>query len=366
MFAFFAPCVAAQSVYAPVAGSVTPWGGYPVADAVPYQPTMESQVAGGGSTWTEPPAPVFESPALGPQPYYDPSVTPIDAPGLPSADPYGVETESAGDGKSLLPPGTRDGMFQKVNVWAAWLPRLESDSIGFTDLKANVVLGVPFFTRETPLVITPQYQMHFTDGPDMIDVPPRLHDAQVDFRHFRRIGDNWIFDAAVQLGVYADDYSFDASDAFRVNGRALAIYESSPEWKWIIGAAYINAAGYTVLPVAGVSYSTDDLKAELVFPKSRVAWRLASSPVPGIDERWIFVTAELYGGQWAVERTSGANDVLAYSDWRITLGYERKIIGGLSRTFEIGYVFNRELQYDSIPGDIEIDDTLMVRMGLTY
>jgi hypothetical protein len=257
-------------------------------------------------------------------------------------------------------------MLQKVNFWAAWLPRLESDSIGFTDLKTNVVLGLPFFTRETPLVITPQYQLHLTDGPDMIDVPPRLHDAQVDLRHFRRIGENWIFDAAVQLGMYADDYSFDTGDAFRVNGRALAIYESSPEWKWIIGAAYINAAGYTVLPVAGVSYSTDDLKAELVFPKSRIAWRLASSPVPGIDERWIFVTAELYGGQWAVERTSGATDVLAYSDWRITLGYERKIIGGLSRTFEIGYVFNRELLYDSVPGDIEIDDTLMVRAGLTY
>lgn len=352
-----------QSVNPPNAG--VPWGGYPVADTVPYQPTIEPQPQLGESVWTEPPEQVFTGPAL-PYPPCDPNLMPGEMPCVPIADPYAVESETGPNGKSLLPPGTRDGVFQKVNVYGTWLPRLESDSFGYSNIKTNVVLGLPLFTRETPLVITPQYQIYWTDGPDFIDVPPRLHDAQTEFRHFRRVGENWIAEGAIQLGVYADDYSFDADDAFRVNGRALAIYEPSPEWKWILGVAYINAAGYTVLPVAGVAYSTDDFKAELVFPRSKIGWRLLSSPAPGLDERWIYVTAELTGGQWAVQRESGINDVLSYSDWRIAIGYERKIIGGLSRTFEVGYVFNRELLYDTVPGDIEIDDTLMVRMGVTY
>ena len=356
----------AQSVYVPQGAPVAPWGGYPVAESVPFQPTMDPKPPIEGDIWTEPPAPMFESTVLGPQPYYDPAFTQVDSPGLPSADPYGVESDSAAGDKSLLPPGTRDGVFQKINLQAAWLPRFESDSLGFTDLKANVVLGLPLFTRETPLVITPQYQIHYTDGPTMVDVPPRLHDAQIEFRHFRRLNDCWIFEGAITPGYYADDYSFDTGDAFRLSGRAMMIYESSPEWKWILGAAYVNAAGYAVLPIAGAAYDVGDFKAELVFPRPRIAWRLASSAAPGLDEQWVYVLGEFSGDRWAVERTSGANDVLSYSDWRIVLGYERKIVGGLSRTFEVGYVFNRELEYESTIGDIEIDDTLMVRMGLTY
>ena len=48
------------------------------------------------------------------------------------------------------------------------------------------------------------------------------------------------------------------------------------------------------------------------------------------------------------------------------VGYERKIIGGLSWFLENGYVFNGELLYDTVPSDIEIDDTSMVRIEVRY
>ncbi len=34
-----------------------------------------------------------------------------------------------------------------------------------------------------------------------------------------------------------------------------------------------------------------------------------------------------------------------YNDFRILLGIERKVAGGLSRRVEVGYVFGRELEY---------------------
>jgi hypothetical protein len=58
--------------------------------------------------------------------------------------------------------------------------------------------------------------------------------------------------------------------------------------------------------------------------------------------------------------------VISYSDWRLLAGYERKITGGLSRRFEVGYVFNREIEYEADPAETPLDDTLFARVGLTY
>jgi hypothetical protein len=58
--------------------------------------------------------------------------------------------------------------------------------------------------------------------------------------------------------------------------------------------------------------------------------------------------------------------VINYSDWRLLAGYERKITGGLSTRYETGYVFKRELEYDSATPDVALDDTLFLRAGLTY
>ena len=72
------------------------------------------------------------------------------------------------------------------------------------------------------------------------------------------------------------------------------------------------------------------------------------------------------GGAWAVERTDGSADRLDITDWRVYLGVERKIVGGLSRRIELGYVFGRTLEYESDGRQVHLDDTLMLRAGITY
>jgi hypothetical protein len=268
---------------------------------------------------------------------------------------------------SLLPPGTRSGVFQKAKFTATYLPALEDDGFGWTDLRSEVVLGLPFFTRETPIVITPAYELHFLDRPPGFDLPPRLNDATIDFHHFRRIGDHWIADFAVTPGLFADDHSFDSSDAFRINGRALAIYEPSPVWKWVLGVTYVNGAWNKVVPVAGFVYTpTEDVEYRLVFPNPKISWRLPQSPVPGQDEYWLFAEADFANAIWAFEQPDGTPDVFAWRDYRLILGLERKIIGGLSSRVEIGYVFNRQFKLASSPGEVDVDDTLMFRVGVAY
>jgi hypothetical protein len=383
LLVFVASVASAQSPYPTTAASPqSPWGGYVVPQQVPYQPTLGTApgspagepASAGGST-----APVIivpeqcAPPGTAAYPAYP--CTDAACPGTagmpwPDGCPPGAvycETVPQVQTDSALPPGTRNGVFQKINFTGAWLPRLDDGSLGMTDAQIDVVFGLPFFTRENPLVITPTYAAHFLDGPVTPDLPPRLHDAQLDFETFQHIGERWILDLDVTVGEHADDYSFGADDALRITGSGAVVFVPSPAWKWVLGVAYVDRANTEFLPIAGAIFTpNDDAEYRLVFPAPKVSWRLPWTAIPGRDERWLYVGGEFGGGVWAVERTTGATDELDITDWRVFLGAERKIIGGLSRRIEVGYVFCRTLQYGSVGTDVSLDDTVMVRGGLTY
>lgn len=321
--------------------AAAPWGGYAVAEP--------------GEQTRLPPAQNL--------PIYDPAIRLAEAPSLSSADPFGAEKRS--EATSLFPPGTRKGFFQKLNLSTEYLPRFENDSLGITSLGANVVFGVPFPKPQTPLLITPEYRVRFLDGPDFTDVPTQVHEASIDFHHFRKWNDHWLFDAAVTLGVYADEDSLGDDDAFRVTGRAIGIYDFHNGWKGILGVVYLNRANLSVVPAVGLMFDSGDTKIDLVFPRPRIAWRLPGSRPPS-DEHWVYLSGELGGNIWAVKRASGIDDNLSYGDARVLIGYERKMIGDWSTRYELGYVFNRELEYDSEGFESELDDTLFVRAAWAY
>ncbi|HEX6962410.1 MAG TPA: DUF6268 family outer membrane beta-barrel protein [Lacipirellula sp.] len=268
-----------------------------------------------------------------------------------------------------LPPGARDGVFQKIYLNGSWLPVIEDepDALGFAEFDTGVVLGFPFTRRDTPLLVTPQFGMHFLENADALDIPSTLYDAAVEFRHLRKLGGGpWAMDAAATVGYYSD-FDQGSSEALRITGRGIAVYETSPQAKWLLGVAYLNRAGASVLPIFGaILEPTPNTKFEAIFPRPRFMWRTASSQ-PGVDEGWIFFGGEFGGGVWSVTRPStGDLDLINYSDWRLLAGYERKITGGLSTRYETGYVFNRELEYDSATPDASLDDTIFVRAGVMY
>jgi hypothetical protein len=282
-------------------------------------------------------------------------------------EPRFPEAPSSGLRPLPRPADARDGVFQKAKFTATWIPQLDDTSLGWTDLRSEIVFGLPFFTRDTPILITPSYELHFLDRPIGFDLPPRLHDLVIDFNHFRRVTDDWIANIAVAPGYYADDHSFDSDDALRINGRAVAIYDPAPEWKGVLGVTYVHGGWAKIVPVAGVVYEpNDDVKYELVFPRPRVAWRLPNSPVPGRDEFWFYILGEFANAIWAFEQSDGTPNTFASRDWRLIFGLERKIIGGLSHRIEVGYVFNREIKLASNGNEVDLDDSLLLRAGIVY
>ena len=231
------------------------------------------------------------------------------------------------------------------------------NSLGIATLE---VRGTLESGRLPGVFVTPQFGVHFTAGPDSTDLPSQLYDATLDLSLYRPVGDAWLLNFALTPGVFTDGDNL-SSDAFRLMGRAMGYYTASPTCQWALGIVYLGREDLPVLPAFGaVLTPRDDLRFELMFPKPRLAWRQFVTPV---YEQWVYVTGELGGQSWAVERTSGADDIATYRDLRFVLGWERKRTTGRSLFVEGGYVFGRELEYDSNIGRLSPSDTAFLRLG---
>jgi len=263
-------------------------------------------------------------------------------------------------------PEERDGIFQGVSFTGTWLAKPAGNDLGWSDLYLDANFGFPLPTRESPLIVTPAFGVTYFDGPTVPDLPARVYDATLEFRWLRRLNDRWAMDVAVQPGVHSD-FQSDQSKAFRIAGRGVAIFDWTPTTKIVLGIAYLDRQDVSLLPAAGVIWTpSDDWRFELVAPRPRVAWRVGQCSMPACVEHWAYVAGEFGGGQWAIVRASGADDVATLRDYRVILGLERKVVGGVSGRVEVGYVFGRVLEYASATPDFRPDDTVMLRLGAAY
>ena len=265
-----------------------------------------------------------------------------------------------------MPRDVRPGVFQKLLFDGTWLARGGDQGFGMTDLELRTVLGFPFPTRSSPLIVTPGFAAHLLDGPAGVDLPPRVYDAYTEFRWMRRLWPRLGVDVAVSPGVYSDFQT--SKDAIRITGHGVGAWTCSPTTMIVLGATYLDRRDVAVLPVAGIIWKPDeDSKFELVFPKPKIAHRIYWTWLPPDQvEDWVYVAGELGGGIWAFQHASGADDVFSYRDYRVMLGIERKVFGGLGTRVEVGYVFGRKIELTSTSADIFPSDTVMLRGGLMY
>ncbi len=113
--------------------------------------------------------------------------------------------------------------------------------------------------------------------------------------------------------------------------------------------------------MAGLILRPDDgIRIELVYPEPRVAWRVSADVD---EERWLSVSGRIGGGEWAIERSdSGLADVATYNDYQLVLALNTVDKARSISSFEIGYVFARDLEYRSGRGNFEPSETLFVRL----
>jgi len=307
-------------------------------------------------------------PELGPAEYfagrqaaYEPAAQPA-AFGYPSelSEPLPAEADVY-----VMPkkPEGKPGFFQQAAVTTTWLPRGDADDFGIIDFEFSAIFAMHAPTRESPLIFKPGSDIHLFDGPEAPDLPSKVYDEYLQIRWMSKLTDRLGVDVAVTPGVHTD-FESGSEDGFRMTAHALTAYEWDPTTQLVLGVLYLDSNDISFFPVGGVIWTPNEcVRYELVVPKPRIAWRTG---VCCDVETWWYVAGEYGSGEWAITRASGARDVITLSDYRAIVGVERKTTQGVSSRFEVGYVFGRELEYESATPSIEPGDTVMTRVGLWY
>ncbi len=267
-----------------------------------------------------------------------------------------------------LPPGAKPGPLQQAIFTLTELPRLGSGGLGLLTLDTSLTIGMPAPTVESPLLITPGFGTTFIDeasGPMDPGLPPQLYESWLQARWLSKLGERFGVDLAVSPGWYSD-FVNDSAQALRITGHGFGAWEARDDLRVVAGVIYLDRYDVNILPAGGLLWTpADDRRFELIFPRPRLAWRVAESDRAA---QWIYLAGEFGGNQWAVQRDSGADDIVVYHDYRLLFGWERRPADlGVNWRLEAGWVTGRLVEYYvTDTADYHPTDTFLVRGGIWY
>jgi hypothetical protein len=201
------------------------------------------------------------------------------------------------------------------------------------------------------------------------NLPPRVYDLNLHASWRQRWSDGVTSEVTILPGLYTD-FRTTPPDAFRVPGFAVGVFRLTPELHLVGGIQHLQRNRVKVLPIAGLLCEPDDRwQWRLVFPEPKLSYHLDSK-----SDVWIYARGEYGGGTWAYKNDFGRADRVEYSDIRVSVGFEW---GGLTKAlcpqvpigtgfFEVGYVFDRLLNFAGpVPGT-SVPEGWMIAFGSTW
>ena len=202
------------------------------------------------------------------------------------------------------------------------------------------------------------FGFHFLAGPEQTDMPPRVYDFSLAYQIRRRLGPLG-FDLAASV-LAASDFEGSARKGILFPSHAVGFLSIRPEIDVVFGVDYLDRGDIKLLPVGGLIWTPNsEMRLELVFPRPRAVFPLA-------EGYRLYLAGELGGGTWAIERVTFGDDLATYRDLRACIGVENVEKDGERAAFEIGYLFDRRLEYSSGSGDMHLDDAVMLRLATRY
>jgi len=199
---------------------------------------------------------------------------------------------------------------------------------------------------------------HFLDGPRSPDMPPRLFDFQLAYQARKQLSPATMLDVRLGVGVFSD-FEGSARKGVRFPGHVVSYHEHRSDLASVLGVEVLDRDDISILPVVGVVWQPyADLILECIFPRPRAELRLSSN-------RAMHFGGELGGGTWAIQRDDDRNDNATYRDLRVTWGITTFDEDDDS-TMEIGWAFDRSLEYRSRLGDTSLDGAFIMRWHKHY
>ncbi len=214
----------------------------------------------------------------------------------------------------------------------------------------------PYVERGTKSAITTAFNMHLLSGPSVVPLPPRLYDFSLGYQKRGRIQDFMSYDLASSIGVFSD-FEDSARDGVRFPSHAVGMLHFKPELDVVFGVDYLSRDDIKMLPVAGISWrpqTMPDLRFDLIFPRPRIDYSID-------NQSKIYLAGRLGGGTWDIEFPNNDNDVMTYRDLQLLLGFERRKSDGNLSSLEIGYVFDRRLEFRTLTQTTEFDNAFVLR-----
>jgi hypothetical protein len=217
--------------------------------------------------------------------------------------------------------------------------------------------GQPYLERGYRSGITYATNMHLLSGPNVVPLPPRLYDFSIGYQKRGCIADVFSYDLASSVGVYSD-FEDSARDGVRFPGHAVGMLHYSPETDLVFGIDYLSRDDYKLLPVMGFSMRPsrfERLRLDIVFPRPRIDYALSGGSR-------LYLAGRLGGGTWDIEFPSDANDVMTYRDKQLLFGLETRTADGEVHALELGYVFDRRLEFRTLNSQTDFDDAFVFRL----
>lgn len=300
-----------------------------------------------------------------PSPYAPPPTQPLYPEGLQSAVPNNYFGE-IGNPLRLL---------QEFRVRYTWLySNNNANSLGVNEVQTSATLAFPIMQNQAPLLVTPGFGTTFFQGPLSspplwADLPGSVYDAYIDVGWHPQITPYFGMNLGVRVGVYTDFNTF-TNRSIREMGRGLGVLTLTPTVQVAAGVVYLDRVKLKLLPAGGIIWTpNDDARYEILFPNPKLARRYSTV---GSAEIWYFISGEYGGGSWTIKRgdlgqpVSGSSDSVDYNDIRVAIGLESFATNGNKWTFEVAYVFNRDLRYRSgQPNEFDLQDTVLLQLGFS-
>jgi hypothetical protein len=217
---------------------------------------------------------------------------------------------------------------------------------------------------ENVISFTPYIRADVLEAAAIFDVPDSLYDTGVKMFWKRPINDRLGSMVLVTPSIRSD---FETNEgAFRLFGMALLTWQWVPRTLSVSGGVvYTGREDFPVLPAMGLLWTpSPEWRVDVQFPSPRISRRIRKNG--GDSETWAYLGGVFGGNTWAVTRTGGAEDILTISDLRLVTGIEYLQRENRGFFAEVGYVFNRSIEYTNVPFQADLDSAVMLRFGVSF
>lgn len=245
------------------------------------------------------------------------------------ANTAGVITEQV---DALEPPPVTFDDWLGYNASQSQTTWMADDDFGMFSIQS-----FPTLELDEDSALTFGYGFHFLEGPIEPDVRPRLFDFEMAYHSRGKFSSSLMLDFKFGVGAFSD-FEGSARKGVRFPGHAVFYGTHTPHFASVLGVEVLDRDDISLLPVFGwVVQPSSNVIWELIFPRPKLRMRVNSNQA-------FYVSGELGGGTWAIERSASIRDNMTYRDLRVlcglmTFGEESESV------LELGVAFDRELEY---------------------